>query len=112
MSPVFADPQLSQKHRVLNVAHDPAAPSFVSRPAKHKENITIINVSLFIKKSEPFLTTLMYFLKGKYQANLTQFQNPKMFVCQQKQKLSSFVINYHPSELNFRLVPLARDRMD
>ena len=33
------------------------------------------------------------FLKGKYHANLLSFQNPKMFVCQQKQqyKLSSAI---------------------
>ena len=37
----------------------------------------------------------MVHLKGKYQANLISFQNPKMFVCQKQSKLSSFVINYH-----------------
>ena len=31
---------------------------------------------------------------------LVSFQNPKIIVCQQKQKLlSSFVINYHPSAI-------------
>ena len=65
MSPVFADPQLAQKHRVLDVAHDPAVTSFVSRPAKHKANITIINVSLFIKRSEPFFNDFDVLFKGE-----------------------------------------------
>ena len=40
-------------------------------------------------------------LKRKYHANLLSFQNPKMFVCQQKQQnnIVKFVINYHLSAI-------------
>ena len=31
--------------------------------------------------------------KGKYHANLLSFQNPKMFVCQQKQKYNCLVFS-------------------
>ena len=41
MSPVFADPQLAQKRRVLDVVRDPAVTSFVSRPANHQQNVTV-----------------------------------------------------------------------
>ena len=45
-------------------------------------------------------------LKGKYHANLLSFQNPKMFVCQQKQQNNNFVkfvINYHPSAIKLSI---------
>ena len=42
------------------------------------------------------------YLEGKYHANLLSFQNPKMFVCKQKQRndnIVKFAINYHPSAI-------------
>ena len=38
-----------------------------------------------ITGKEMYFFSLLY-LKGKYHANLLSFQNPKMFVCQQKQR--------------------------
>ena len=55
-------------------------------------------VSLYVEMSEFFCCIVIerlividalhvfILLKGKYHANLLSFQNPKMFVCQQKQR--------------------------
>ena len=43
-------------------------------------------------------------LKGKYHQNLLSFQNPKMFDCQQKQRIIvKFVKNYHPSAIKLSI---------
>ena len=51
--------------------------------------------------------------KGEVSRKFDVFSKPKnvCLITETKKKLSSFVINYHPSAINCRLVPLARDRV-
>ena len=50
-------------------------------------------------------TCVHHALKGKYHANLMSFQNPKMYVYQQKQKklLPNFVIIYNLSAVKLSI---------
>ena len=51
-------------------------------------------------------------LKGKYHANLLSFQNPKMFVCQQKQRNNGqvcYTCKLPPSAIKLSISALARD---
>ena len=51
-----------------------------------------------MNKLSNYLPFLNYFVfesfKGKYHENLLSFQNPKMFVCQQKQRNNALVIGF------------------
>ena len=48
----------------------------------------------------------------KYHANLLSFKTQKcLSVSRNNEIIVKFVINYHPSAINCRLVPLARDKV-
>ena len=47
--------------------------------------------------------TVIKILKGKYHANLLSFQNPKMFVCQQKQRNNCQVCYKLSPQYNIKL---------